>query len=505
MGNFSGWWLGEEDGRVEERYLAPQEWDRVLRDAGFAGLDVIHSDEQFNNNMIAMPLQPWSHESKPRPVILLLPAATRDKDGLDISVLKDALCARGREVGVCHADNLPPAGTDVIFLLDVAGEPFFQGLDEARLHWFQRLLTSLADDKACVLWVTGAAQLGCSDPRYGMTLGVARTVRSELDLDLATVELARLNGRHAAGWEGTSCLAAAAAAAASGDGLKPKYEWAAGADGVLQVGRFQWTSVNRKLGRGDEPASEASEASEGTSSQAAPRKLVVGKPGLLNSLHWVRTEAGTGRPPAAGMVRVAVRAVGLNFKDVLISMGIVDGLACECSGVVPATATSFECLEMACAKIPDHLAFSEAATMSTVCGTAIYSLINKAGLEKGQSVLIHSACGGTLFAQIFCTAGSEDKVRHLVNECGIPRDRIFHSRSVGFLQDVKKATGGRGVDVVLNSLSGELLHASWEWASPRTSWSADWAGWDKRLLCGWPRLARPRASGIHLRLVCVCV
>ncbi|TID02204.1 Highly reducing polyketide synthase cla2 [Colletotrichum higginsianum] len=549
MGNFSGWWLGEEDGRVEERYLAPQEWDRVLRDAGFAGLDVIHSDEQFNNNMTAMPLQPWSHESKPRPVILLLPAATRDKDGLDISVLKDALCARGREVGVCHAGNLPPAGTDVIFLLDVAGEPFFQGLDEARLHWFQRLLTSLADDKACVLWVTGAAQLGCSDPRYGMTLGVARTVRSELDLDLAT-----------------SCLAAAAAAAASGDGLKPKYEWAAGADGVLQVGRFQWTSVNRKLGRGDEPASEASEASEGTSSQAAPRKLVVGKPGLLNSLHWVRTEAGTGRPPAAGMVRVAVRAVGLNFKDVLISMAIVDGLGCECSGVVGLRpgdrvmvmgigtfSTSFECLEMACAKIPDHLAFSEAATMSTVYGTAIYSLINKAGLEKGQSVLIHSACGGvgidlsqspkeskkiltyntryslvvtdpttnpaltglsmgertgsrvlqwTLFAQIFCTAGSEDKVRHLVNECGIPRDRIFHSRSVGFLQDVKKATGGRGVDVALNFPSGELLHVSWEWASPRTSWSAaDWAGWDKRLLCGWPRLALPRASGIHLGLV----
>ncbi|CCF47052.1 hypothetical protein CH063_15594, partial [Colletotrichum higginsianum] len=225
---------------------------------------------------------------------------------------------------------------------------------------------------------------------------------------------------------------------------------------------------------------------------AAPRKLVVGKPGLLNSLHWVRTEAGTGRPPARGdgpggrpgrrpqlqgrpdlhghRRRPGLRVLGRRPGDRVMVMGI------------GTFSTSFECLEMACAKIPDHLAFSEAATMSTVCGTAIYSLINKAGLEKGQSVLIHSACGGTLFAQIFCTAGSEDKVRHLVNECGIPRDRIFHSRSVGFLQDVKKATGGRGVDVVLNSLSGELLHASWEWASPRTSWSADWAGWDKRLL-----------------------
>ena len=44
---------------------------------------------------------------------------------------------------------------------------------------------------------------------------------------------------------------------------------------------------------------------------------------------------------------------------------------------------------------------------------------------------------------------------------GIPRDHIFNSRDESFKDDVLKATNGRGVDVVLNSLSGELLHASW--------------------------------------------
>lgn len=44
----------------------------------------------------------------------------------------------------------------------------------------------------------------------------------------------------------------------------------------------------------------------------------------------------------------------------------------------------------------------------------------------------------------------------------IPRDRIFNSRNISFLEDTLEATQGRGVDVVLNSLSGELLHASWE-------------------------------------------
>ena len=45
---------------------------------------------------------------------------------------------------------------------------------------------------------------------------------------------------------------------------------------------------------------------------------------------------------------------------------------------------------------------------------------------------------------------------------GLPRDRIFNSRNASFLQDIIRVTDGRGVDVVLNSLSGELLHASWQ-------------------------------------------
>lgn len=45
---------------------------------------------------------------------------------------------------------------------------------------------------------------------------------------------------------------------------------------------------------------------------------------------------------------------------------------------------------------------------------------------------------------------------------GILRARIFHSRNVSFLYDIMQATDGRGVDMVLNSLSGELLHASWQ-------------------------------------------
>ena len=64
--------------------------------------------------------------------------------------------------------------------------------------------------------------------------------------------------------------------------------------------------------------------------------------------------------------------------------------------------------------------------------------------------------------QIYCTVGTPEKVDYLVDNFGIPRNRIFNSRDSTFLPDVLRETSGRGVDIVLNSLSGELLQASWK-------------------------------------------
>ena len=86
--------------------------------------------------------------------------------------------------------------------------------------------------------------------------------------------------------------------------------------------------------------------------------------------------------------------------------------------------------------------------------------------------MIHSGAGGVgqaslhicqmLGADIYTTVGSEEKAKFLVENYNIPREKIFDSRSTSFLEDVMMATEERGVDMVLNSLSGDLLHASWE-------------------------------------------
>lgn len=64
-------------------------------------------------------------------------------------------------------------------------------------------------------------------------------------------------------------------------------------------------------------------------------------------------------------------------------------------------------------------------------------------------------------AEIYATVGSEEKIRFLVDRYGISRSKIFNSRDVSFADSILEATDGDGVDVALNSLSGELLHATW--------------------------------------------
>jgi NADPH:quinone reductase-like Zn-dependent oxidoreductase len=64
-------------------------------------------------------------------------------------------------------------------------------------------------------------------------------------------------------------------------------------------------------------------------------------------------------------------------------------------------------------------------------------------------------------AEIYTTVSSEKRIEFLVRQFGIPRDHIFSSRNVSFEEDLLRATKGEGVDLALNSLSGELLHATW--------------------------------------------
>lgn len=121
--------------------------------------------------------------------------------------------------------------------------------------------------------------------------------------------------------------------------------------------------------------------------------------------------------------------------------------------------------------IPDSMSFEDAATIPLVYLTSIYSLFNVANLRKHQSVLIHSAAGGLgiacvqlaryIGAEIYVTVSTEEKRMFLAENYGIPYDRMFSSRNTKFVKEILAATNGRGIDVIINSLTGELLDESW--------------------------------------------
>ncbi|MCD2462692.1 SDR family NAD(P)-dependent oxidoreductase [Streptomyces sp. MBT42] len=197
---------------------------------------------------------------------------------------------------------------------------------------------------------------------------------------------------------------------------------------------------------------------------------------------------------APGQVRVAVRAAGLNFRDVMVALGMYPGraaLGAEGAGVVtevgpevagtavgdrvfgllpecfgPSAVTDARTL----AAVPEDWSFTEAASVPIVFLTAWYALRDLADLRPGERVLIHAGAGGVgmaaiqlahhLGAEVFATA--HPTKWGALRALGVAEDHMASSRDLGFRTRFAALTEEGGVDVVLNSLAGEFVDASLE-------------------------------------------
>ncbi|KAK3685289.1 putative polyketide synthase [Podospora appendiculata] len=492
MGFLPGWWLGEADGRPDEPFVSVSRWDSELREAGFSGTDAaVFDDEQpfqINANIISTAVVP--QHARNRHVTILVYDPTRE----DAECLQRLLVDRGYHATFSSLDDVPPrAGQDVISMLDVQGEPFFHNIPAERLEKLQRYLGQFPSG-SCLLWITGHAQVGCTDPRYGAVLGFARTVRSELSINFATLEIDIQSLDESQSQRTVDVYHKLEQRSDIHDGeLGPDFEFVLLGSEVL-VPRYKWLDLRQELSSGSMAELHTNTAMDGVSKEPTAVTLEVCRLGQLQTMQWI-----TAKTPAVledMEVEIEPRAVGLNFKDVLVAMGIVDpikpGLGLECAGVVKRVGSGAQqkfnlragdhvvAFDHRCfssrfvtsaylvAKMPEGLSFEDAATMPCVYTTVIHALINVGGLQKDQTVLIHSACGGVgiaainLCKMIYATVGNPEKVEYLSNTFGVPSSNIFNSRDSSFYPDLMAATGGRGVDLVLNSLSGELLHLSWK-------------------------------------------
>ncbi len=219
-------------------------------------------------------------------------------------------------------------------------------------------------------------------------------------------------------------------------------------------------------------------------------RLQIAKPGLFDTLS---VDVCPRQMPGPGCVEIEVHATGLNFRDVMVALGsypIAPGasqppIGVDCAGTIvsvgPDCGTARIGDEVMCMGVgtftryliahhgclmpkPPGCTFEQAAALPCVFETVQYSLVEIAQLRKGESVLIHSAAGGVglaaiqvanaIGAEIFATVGTPEK-REMLTVMGIRN--IFDSRSTSFAEEILKATAGRGVDVILNSLAGEAI------------------------------------------------
>jgi acyl transferase domain-containing protein/acyl carrier protein len=227
-----------------------------------------------------------------------------------------------------------------------------------------------------------------------------------------------------------------------------------------------------------------------------PYRAEIKQPGLLETVAFV---PHIRRALGPDEVEVEVCAASLNFKDIMLAMGLLprepvpgdltgEVLGFECAGRVTAVGSGANELAVgdeviACGpgavashfvakarnvlRKPASLSMEEASSVLVAYLTAHYALSHLAALQKGERILIHAAAGGVglaaiqiaqnIGAEVFATAGSNAK-RDLLAALDV--SHVMDSRTLAFAGEIMESTNGYGVDVVLNSLGGEAIPRS---------------------------------------------
>ena len=347
-----------------------------------------------------------------------------------------------------------------------------------------------------VLWVTAGALIESSNPDLNLVTGLARTIRAEngdsmivtLDLDAQTpLPVEDRAGKIFSVVMNNFCKGNVATRDVELEYVER--------DGTIMIPRI---IEDERLRSSVSPAARSDDL-EPFCQNEHPLKAEIRTPGLLDTIQFVTNDSMTGNLPD-DHVEVQVKACGVNFRDVMTAMGQISAhpLGFECSGVVSTVGKAVEGFRpgdrviatipngsfcniiRASAEqvevVPDEIPFDVAAALPVIYYTAHWAVYKVARLDKDESVLIHAASGGLgqaiinlcqhVGARIFATVGTLEKKNLLMNEYHIPEENIYSSRDATFAKGIMRATAGKGVDVIMNSLSGEALRLSWSCIAP---------------------------------------
>ncbi|KAJ0302188.1 hypothetical protein COL516b_007239 [Colletotrichum fioriniae] len=486
MGPLPGWWLGEDDGRKGGPLLDVEEWNTALNLAGFSGIDVdIRGDREASKEPVSLIIS-----TKPEKQVsgssqfVVVSTGSELSEKLAQSIKGQFVSAR-QNVSIAQWDEVSESQVDGKYCVCLAEweHPILANLTDENWEKLRQVILGSAG----TLWITGGAAMECSEPMKSLMVGLSRAIRNEdAGVRLATLDLetaSNINFEEAA-----RNVLKVTLSHSRGDGFDGEF---AARGSTVYIPRVERTlNVDGSLRKYEAKGQPDLVSFKGC---GRPLKLTIKTPGLLDTFRWEEDETYY-QPMPEDWIEVEVKAVGLNFKDVLVALGNLaeNKLGVDASGIVTrvgsavsdfkpgdrvmtASCDTFATYVRFPAKgaiaVPEKMTFEEAASMPLIFLTAYYSLVTAGGLVKDEKVLIHAAAGGVgqaaimiaqrKGAEIFATVGSDEKKQLIMEQYGIPEDHIFSSRDTSFAKAIMRATNGQGVDVILNSLAGEALRLSW--------------------------------------------
>lgn len=500
FGVLPGWWLGEEDGRLNGPEMFEIEWDCRLRRNGFDGLEWSFRDREdegwSSSVMISRATVQQDMITSAEKVIVV----ASQIEGPFVQKLSKMFAESARAVQHISLGDVPrlapeDLATAKCIVAVELDQPLLSTISHEEFEAIKRIILTARS----TFWLTrGGAPLECSTPEHSMFTGLARSIRGEEPgINLVTLDL---------------------------DPGSPETVWI---DSIVRVMKLQDQEHNNEhefVERGgalqvsrvvpDERLSIllSSAAQDGTATideeqptsqplrqNGRPLKMELAKTGDLDSFVF-RDDDGVSAPLGSDQVEIEVKAVGLDPYDMAIAVGQIwdTQLGVEYSGVVTRVGSDVSNVAVgdrvaafgiepnwyrsylrsssaAVHKLPEGLSFEEGTNIMRSYGAVKYGLVNVARLEKGDTILIHDATTALgmaavniaqhFGAEIYATVAGEAERDALVAKGGVLPGHIFGF--IGFSQAVKHATGHRGVDVVINgSVTGEALRQSWHCLAP---------------------------------------
>ncbi|KAF4341752.1 polyketide synthase [Fusarium beomiforme] len=483
FGTLSGWWAHEDDFREDTALMYREQWDKILSRNSFGGIHVAHNSMMVSK---ALPLSINGHDTTGYNRVVFINDAA---DGNIAEICKNIKPTRNEvQITECSWDRVGVSEDTLYLVVDRAEKPLLLDPQPQLFTTVNALLAS----KAKILWViTQETPNPVSTAYKGVVTAFSRVLRRESsNTEFVTLDIRdpapdpKMTGRAVAEilknrfWPDPD----------GQKSLEPEFMYE---NGRISIPRIVPDTTFLKWARSRDDSNET--LTEMTLHQGdRALKLGVATPGLISSIRFVDCDL---LELGASQIEVKSDAYGVNYMDVCMALGQTSSyveMVGEFSGVVTAVGQDMNDLYQVgdkvmgfgaqpysnlsrvngyhAHKIPSGISNTTAASMPYAYVTAYQCIKNVARLERGQSILLHSASGAvgqaaiqlaqSIGAEIFCTVGNRKKQQLLVDEYGISESHIYSSQSGSFKHSILRLTGGEGVDVVLNTSTGEMLRDS---------------------------------------------